>query len=235
MVAMDVSTLEEAERLLARLGASVRIVKIGLELFAAAGPSVVHLARSHGKTVFLDLKLLDIGETVRRATKRVIDAGVEFLTVHADRQALRAAVEAKLDAGSAVKILAVTVLTNIGPSELREAGVQLSVPELVVARARLAAEVGCDGVVASGEEPRLIRGAVGKELVIVTPGIRPADHDRHDHARVSTPAAAIAAGADYLVVGRPIRDAGDPLAAAESILAEMQRAFDARGSSEVMR
>lgn len=229
IVALDVPSEEAAYRLLDRMGEAVTFVKVGLELFTAAGPGFVHRLRDMKKRVFLDLKFLDIEETVRRATSQVAMMGVEFLTVHANRKALTAAVKGRSQVpNSSLKILAVTVLTNYDSQDLREMGVQLSVAELVTARAALAAEVGCDGVVASGEEPQAIRQRVGEQLVIVTPGIRPSGADIGEHARATTPGQAIAAGSDYLVIGRPIRDAADPRAAAEQILAEMRRAFEAR-------
>lgn len=231
ILALDVATVEDAERLLARVGDDVSVVKVGLELFTLAGPRFVTRLRDGGKRVFLDLKFLDIGETVRRATRQAADMGVEFLTVHADRTALEAAVKAREEGRSDLKILAVTVLTSTGAKDLREAGIKISVRDLVAARARLASELGCDGVVASGEEPQVIRQQVGASLLIVTPGIRMEQGSRDDHARVSTPASAIAAGSDYLVVGRPIRDASDPRAAAHAIMKEMQAAFDKRENS----
>ncbi len=231
ILALDVATVDEAERLLGRVGDDVSVVKVGLELFTLAGPRFVHRLREGGKHVFLDLKFLDIGETVCRAARQAADMGVAFLTVHADRKALEGAVKARGERRSGMKILAVTVLTSTGTKDLQEAGIQMAIPDLVVARARLASELGCDGVVASGEEPQLIRQQVGRNLVIVTPGIRAEKGSRDDHARVSTPASAIAAGSDYLVVGRPIRDAPDPRAAAQAIIGEMQAAFDKRGKS----
>lgn len=231
ILALDVATVDEAERLLGRVGDDVSVVKVGLELFTLAGPRFVHRLREGGKHVFLDLKFLDIGETVCRAARQAADMGVAFLTIHADRKALEGAVKARGERRSGMKILAVTVLTSTGTKDLQEAGIQMAIPDLVVARARLASELGCDGVVASGEEPQLIRQQVGRNLVIVTPGIRAEKGSRDDHARVSTPASAIAAGSDYLVVGRPIRDAPDPRAAAQAIIGEMQAAFDKRGKS----
>ncbi len=231
ILALDVATVDEAERLLGRVGDDVSVVKVGLELFTLAGPRFVHRLREGGKHVFLDLKFLDIGETVCRAARQAADMGVAFLTVHADRKALEGAVKARGERRSGMKILAVTVLTSTGTKDLQEAGIQMAIPDLVVARARLASELGCDGVVASGEEPQLIRQQVGRNLVIVTPGIRAEKGSRDDHARVSTPGSAIAAGSDYLVVGRPIRDAPDPRAAAQAIIGEMQAAFDKRGKS----
>jgi orotidine-5'-phosphate decarboxylase len=226
IVALDVPSADEAVRLMERMAGSVRFVKIGLELYTAAGPPIVRRAIALGKRVFLDLKFLDIDETVRRATAQVADLGVDFLTVHANRKALQAAVKGRGSGG--LKLLAVTVLTNFDSADLHDMGIQWSVADLVVARAKLAAEVGCDGVVASGEEPAAIRQKVGAGLTIVTPGIRPAGKGMDDHARATTPSQAITAGADYLVVGRPIRDAADPRAAADLIVAEMQTAFDAR-------
>ncbi len=230
ILALDVPSVSEAERLLSQVQDGIRFVKIGLELYTAAGPDVVRRVLDRGKKVFLDLKFLDIEETVRRATARVAEMGVDFLTVHANRKALCAAVQGRQDGGnSTLKLLAVTVLTNFDATDLRDMGIQWKVADLVAARAKLAAEAGFDGVVASGEEPMAIREKVGKDFLIVTPGIRPAGKGANEHARVSSPGNAIKAGADYLVVGRPIRDAAEPRAAADAIVAEMQAAFDARG------
>lgn len=225
--ALDVPSAAEAERLLDRVDEHISFVKIGLELYTAAGPEMVHRVVKRGKQVFLDLKFLDIDETVRRATERVAAMGVRFLTVHANRKALAAAVEGR--GQSPLQLLAVTVLTNFDGQDLREMGIQRTVQDLVTARAQLAWEIGCDGVVASGEEPAAIRQKVGPKFLIVTPGVRPSGKGVDDHARATTPTKALAAGADYLVVGRPIRDAADPAAAAAAILAEMQTVFDARG------
>ena len=227
ILALDVPSTDEAEKLLAKVQDQIAFVKVGLELYTAAGPEIVQRLLNRGKRVFLDLKFLDIEETVRRATERVAAMGVDFLTIHANRKALTAAVKGR--GASSLKLLAVTVLTNFDSNDLRDMGIQRSVQELVMARALLAAEVGCDGVVASGEEPGVLRPKIGPRFVIVTPGVRPAGKDVDDHARATTPTQTIAAGADYLVVGRPIRSATDPAAAAAAILAEMQTAFDARG------
>lgn len=227
--ALDVPTSDEAERLLSRVGDLVTFIKVGLELYTAAGPEMVQRLMARGKRIFLDLKFLDIEETVRRATARVAEMGVDFLTVHANRKTLTAAVQGR--GQSRLRVLAVTVLTNFDGNDLREMGIQQTIEDLVTARAALAAEVGCDGVVASGEEPAAIRRKIGSRLLIVTPGVRLAGNRTDDHARVTTPAQAISAGADYLVVGRPIRDAADPASAAAAILAEMQAAFDARGTN----
>jgi orotidine-5'-phosphate decarboxylase len=227
ILALDVPSTDEAERFMDRVQDQVTFVKVGLELFTAAGPDMVRRLISRGKRVFLDLKFLDIEETVRRATERVAAMGVEFLTIHANRKALAAAVKGRGDAS--LKLLAVTVLTNFDSHDLKEMGIQHTVQDLVTARALLASEMGCDGVVASGEEPGVLRPKVGPRFLIVTPGVRPAGKDVDDHARATTPTQTIAAGADYLVVGRPIRAASDPAAAAAAILSEMQAAFDARG------
>ncbi len=227
ILALDVPSSAEADRLLDHVDDQIRFVKIGLELYTAAGPQMVERVIDRGKRVFLDLKFLDIEETVRRATARVAAMGVDLLTVHANRKALAAAVQGR--GTSSLKLLAVTVLTNFDSQDLRDMGIQHSLQELVSARALLASEVGCDGVVASGEEAGVLRPKVGPRFLIVTPGVRPAGKGVDDHARVTTPTQAIAAGADYLVIGRPIRDAADPAAAAAAILREMQEAFDARG------
>lgn len=227
ILALDVPSSAEADRLLDHVDDQIGFVKIGLELYTAAGPQMVERVIDRGKRVFLDLKFLDIEETVRRATARVAAMGVDLLTVHANRKALAAAVQGR--GTSSLKLLAVTVLTNFDSQDLRDMGIQHSVQELVSARALLASEVGCDGVVASGEEAGVLRPKVGPRFLIVTPGVRPAGKGVDDHARVTTPTQTIAAGADYLVIGRPIRDAADPAAAAAAILTEMQVAFDARG------
>ena len=224
--ALDVPSVVEAERLLDRLEGHISFVKVGLELYTAAGPEMIKRVLARKMRVFLDLKFLDIEETVRRATAQVAAMGVDFLTIHANRKALAAAVQGR--EGSTLKLLAVTVLTNFDSHDLRDMGIQRSVQDLVTARALLASEAGCDGVVASGEEPAAIRQKVGPRFLIVTPGVRPAGKGVDDHARATTPTQTIAAGADYLVIGRPIRDAVDPVATVTEIVSEMQAAFDAR-------
>lgn len=225
--ALDVPSAAEADRLLDRLQGHLSFVKVGLELYTAAGPDMVKRIVERGMRVFLDLKFLDIEETVRRATARVASMGVDFLTVHANRKALTAAVQGR--EGSPLKLLAVTVLTNFDGNDLRDMGIQWTVQDLVTARALLASEVGCDGVVASGEEAAALRQKVGPRFTLVTPGVRPDGKGVDDHARATTPTQTITAGADYLVIGRPIRDAADPAATVAGIVAEMQAAFDARG------
>lgn len=221
--ALDVPSADEARRLLDRVGDVVGFVKIGLELFTAAGPDIVRWAVAQDKRVFLDLKLFDIGETVRRAAAAAAELGATFLTVHAAGQTVRAAVEGR--GGSPMKIMAVTVLTSFSDADLRESGVVESIRDTVLRRARTTASSGADGVVASGGEAAMIRKVLGKEPLIVVPGIRPAGSSHDDQIQVTTPAGAIAAGADYLVVGRPIRDAADPAAAARAIQAEIEMAL----------
>jgi len=223
ILALDVPSADEAKRLLDRVRDSVAFVKIGLELFMAAGPDIVRWALAQRKRVFLDLKLLDIGETVKRATAAAAELGVTFLTVHATGQTVRAAVEGR--GRSAMKILAVTVLTSFDEADLLEMGIVESVHDTVQKRARLAISLGADGVVAPGVEAAMIRRELGKDPIVVIPGIRPAGASHGDQVHVTTPADAIAAGGDYLVVGRPIRDAADPAEAARAIQAEIEVAL----------
>jgi orotidine-5'-phosphate decarboxylase len=222
IVALDVPNPEAALKLISQLSGLVGFFKVGLELYTAAGPEFVRALIAGGSKVFLDLKFLDIGETVRRATKQVARLGASFLTVHESGGAVAAAVHAAQ--GSELKILAVTLLTDVGPEDLQSMGWNCTVQELVIHRARKAIAAGCHGVIVSGQEARQLRTLGGQDLIIVTPGVRPAGTDRHEQKRAVTPAEAIAAGADYVVVGRPIRDAADPHAAAEKILQEMQQA-----------
>ena len=223
ILALDVPSADEAKRLLDRVRDSVAFVKIGLELFTAAGPDIVRWALAQRKRVFLDLKLLDIGETVKRATAAAAELGVTFLTVHATGQTVRAAVEGR--GRSAVKILAVTVLTSFDEADLVEMGIAESVRDTVLKRARGAISSGADGVVASGPDAVMIRRELGKGPILVIPGIRPVGSSHDDQVRVTTPAGAIAAGGDYLVVGRAIRDAADPAEAARAIQAEIEVAL----------
>jgi orotidine-5'-phosphate decarboxylase len=177
---------------------------------------------SAGKQIFLDLKLHDIGNTVAKGVESVARLGATFLTVHAYPQTMHAAVDAR--AGSNLRLLAVTVLTSYDDADLAAAGYDFTVSELVAERAAQAHDVGIDGLVCSGEEAAMLRPVVGASMVLVTPGIRPAGADAGDQKRIMTPAAAIAAGADHLVVGRPIIAAPDPKAAAEAIVAEIANA-----------
>ena len=214
IVALDMPTIEAARALVGKLGAAVGFYKIGLELVMSGGLDLARELTRDKKQVFLDMKLLDIENTVERATRNAAATGATFLTVHAqDAKTLRAAVAGK--AGSTLEILGVTVLTNLDASDLQQQGIGASPADLVAARARLAREAGCDGVVASGQEAARVRAVVGPSMAIVTPGIRLPGDTAGDQARVATPEQAIAAGADYLVVGRPVTAADDPARAAE--------------------
>jgi len=228
IVALDVDGVAEARALIATLGDSVGVYKIGLELLFAGGFTLAgELARA-GHAVFIDAKLLDIEATVQRATAVIAKTGAQFLTVHAvDRKTLQAAVRGR--GNSALKLLGVTVLTNLGPADLVEQGIDHTPAELVLHRAMLAREAGCDGVVASGLEAAAIRKIMGADFLIVTPGIRPKGLETHDQTRTMTPAEAIAAGADYIVVGRPITRAADPRAAADAIAEDIVRALPRGG------
>ena len=223
IVPLDLPSVEAAEAMMARLGGAVTFYKIGYQLAFAGGLPLVGKLADQGKKVFVDLKLHDIGNTVARGVESVAKLGATFLTVHAYPQTMNAAVEGR--AGSSLKILAVTVLTSYDNKDLDEAGYRLGVAELVEARARQAQLAGVDGLVCSPEEAALLRKLVGSRLDLVTPGIRPAGAAAGDQKRVMTPARAIAAGADYLVVGRPILEATDPEAAAEAIVAEIGAAL----------
>ncbi len=220
IVALDVSKVGEAERLVQRLGDAAVFYKVGLELaFADGGLGLVRRLADGGFKVFLDLKLHDIPNTVERAAAQAVELGATFLTVHGYPQTMAAAVAGAK--GSGLKILAVTVLTSSNDKDLTEAGYRFGVVEMVRRRADQARALGIDGLVASAAEAAGIRQAVGREMILVTPGIRPAGAVAGDQKRVATPASAISAGADYLVVGRPIATAPDPRAAAASIVAEI--------------
>ncbi|HXZ93535.1 MAG TPA: orotidine-5'-phosphate decarboxylase [Burkholderiales bacterium] len=223
IVALDVPTAAEARALVERLGGAVRFYKIGLELFTSGGYfELLEWLVARGNKVFADLKLYDIPETVRRATANLSASGAAFLTVHGHRSIMQAAAGEK----GAMKILAVTVLTSFDASDLAEMGATGDVASLVLSRARHAAEAGCDGVIASGLEAPRIKAELGARLLVVTPGIRPAENrPKDDQKRTVDVAQAFANGADYIVVGRPVRDAPDPHAAAESIQATIASLF----------
>jgi len=223
IVALDLPGTAPAEAMIARLGDSVTFYKIGYQLAYAGGLSLVRQLTGNGKKVFVDLKLHDIGNTVARGVESLAALGATFLTVHAYPQTMKAAVEAR--AGSDLKILAVTVLTSYDDGDLDAAGYRLGVADLVETRARQAQALGVDGLVCSPEEAAALRKIVGHTMSLVTPGIRPAGSASGDQKRIMTPARAIAAGADYLVVGRPVMEAADPKAAAEAIQTEIAQAL----------
>jgi orotidine-5'-phosphate decarboxylase len=222
IVALDVPSVRKAESLVATLGDSVSFYKVGYQLAFAGGLSLATELVAAGKQVFLDLKLHDIGNTVQKGVESVAAFGVTFVTVHAYPQTMKAAVEGAR--GSRLRILAVTVLTSYDDSDLAAAGYDMSVAELAGARAQQARDIGVDGLVCSAEEAVGLREITGPGMTLVTPGIRPAGSATGDQKRVMTPARAIKAGADYLVVGRPIVAASDPKASAEQIVCEIEEA-----------
>lgn len=220
IVALDMPTVEEAARLVASLDQGVHFYKVGLELLFAGGLDFARHLKASGKRVFLDMKLLDIGNTVERAVANAAELGLDFLTVHGhDLKTLQAAVAGR--GSSKLKLLAVTVLTNLDADDLRQQGSHMTPADLVLHRARLAREAGFDGVISSGQEAARIRAAVGPGFFIVTPGIRLSGGTTDDQQRVMTPEHAIAAGADHIVVGRPITEASDPLEAAKTFQAHI--------------
>jgi len=222
IAALDVPTAAEARALAEKLGDSVRFYKIGLELATTVGYfDLLDWLVKRGNRVFCDLKLHDIPETVRRAVANLRGRGVTFLTVHADRGVMGAAVKEKGD----IRVLAVTVLTSTSQADLAEQGYAGKLEDLVLARAGAAAELGCDGIIASGLEVAGIKARFGARLIAVTPGIRPAGGDAGDQKRVVDVAQAFRNGADYIVVGRPIRDAKDPAAAAAAIQRTIEGVF----------
>ncbi|HEU0061947.1 MAG TPA: orotidine-5'-phosphate decarboxylase [Hyphomicrobiaceae bacterium] len=227
IVALDTGNVEEARGLVRRLGDAISFYKIGLELVMSGGLDFARALTGEGKQVFLDMKLLDIENTVERATRNAAATGATFLTVHGhDLKTLRAAVAGK--SGTSLRVLAVTVLTNLTAADLAEQGLREMPEALVARRARLAHAAGCDGIVAAGAEASVVRAVVGPGIAIVTPGIRLAGDAAGDQARITPPGAAILAGADYLVVGRPITGETEPRPAVERYLREIEGALARR-------
>lgn len=220
IIALDFSSARDADALVRALGDSAGFYKVGMELFATAGIDYVRSLTDRGKRVFLDMKYYDIGETVKRAVAVAAKSGATFLTVHAIGQVMRAAMEGK--AGSSLKLLAVTVLTSLDEADLREMGHDCTVSELVAMRVNLARRIGIEGIVASPLEARAIRLLAGPEALLVTPGVRSRGAAQGDQKRVATPAEAIADGADYLVIGRQVTRAADPVAAVNAIRNEIR-------------
>ncbi len=220
IVALDLRSVVDAEAMTVALGDAVSFYKIGLQLFPLGGAEFARRLSDAGARVFLDFKFLDIGATVEKATRSVRALNADFLTVHADHDAIAAAAEGRGD-DPRLKILAVTVLTSLDQAAIERAGFQMSVADLVLKRAEIALEAGADGLVASPHEAAALRRRFGADFEIVTPGVRPAGADVGDQKRVATPAAALEAGASRLVVGRPITQADDPAAAARAILTEI--------------
>jgi orotidine-5'-phosphate decarboxylase len=227
IVALDVSTAAEAQRIVALVGDSALTYKVGMQLYTAEGPQLVRDLVASGRRVFLDLKYHDIPNTVAAAVRQAAQLGVSMLTVHAtgSGKMLRAAADAARAANPALIVLAVTVLTSLDEADLEQVGVQGTVVDEVLRLAALALESGCQGIVASGREASALRKNLGNDFVIVTPGVRPAGAGHGDQARVLTPAEAIVAGANYIVVGRPITEAADPAAEAWAILGQIGRQY----------
>lgn len=228
---LDVASIDEAKRYIELLAEHVGLFKIGLELFIRSGPDIIRFINAAGSTgIFLDLKLHDIPTTVARAMAGIADLEIRFATVHCGetQKMLEAAVAASQ---GKVDILGVTVLTSVSSEDIKSAGYRSDyypdMSELVLKRAHMAKSTGCAGVVCSGHEVRMIKQNLGKEFIAVTPGIRPSWSigETDDQQRITTPAQAVKDGADYLVIGRPIRDAGDPVDAAKRVAAEILEAF----------
>lgn len=217
IVALDLASYEEARALVDRLGDTVSFYKIGLELLFSDGLALAQELKQDGKRIFLDLKFLDIGNTVEQAVRAAAKLGVDFITVHGhDTKTLSAAVRGRGDTN--LKLLAVTVLTSLDQSDLDEQGIAATPAGLVIGRARMAEKAGFDGVIASGQEAAAVRAETGPAFLIVTPGIRLPGADTGDQTRVTSPEEALRFGANHIVVGRPINAAPDPRAAAETFL-----------------
>lgn len=224
IVALDVETIADARKLVATLGDSVVFYKIGLELFMTEGYfELLDWLVAQGKKVFVDLKFFDVPATVGSAVRQLSSRGATFATVHGNQAIMEAAGANK---GDRLKILGVTVLTSLDRGDMDDLGFACDVEALVLSRARRALEAGCDGIVSSGLEAARLRDEIGPKLMIVTPGIRPLDNrPDDDQKRVVTPSQALRNGADYIVVGRPIRNAADPKAAADAIQAEIAAVY----------
>lgn len=218
-IALDVPTVQEAEKLVETIGDVGAAYKIGYQLAFAGGLEFAKELSKAGKSVFLDMKLHDIGNTISHAVENVAKIGVDFLTIHAYPQTIKAASQGAK--GSNLKLLAVTVLTSYDDTDVRELGFHLNVKELFALRAQQAKHYGAHGLILSPEELRKARELIGNEMLLVTPGIRPAGSDKGDQKRVMTPAEAFAQGANYLVIGRPITAALNPREAMQSILATL--------------
>ena len=223
IVGLDIPTVSEARTIVSTLGDDISFYKIGYQLVFAGGLDFARELIDEGKKVFLDMKLLDIDNTVAKGVENIARMGVSMLTLHAYPKAMQAAVEAAK--GSGLTLLGVTVLTSMDEADLREAGYDCDPRSLVLRRAGQAREAGMGGIVCSAEEAAAVRPIVGPDMNIVTPGIRPTGSDAGDQKRVMTPADALRAGSSHLVVGRPVVKATDPKAAARAILAEMAGAL----------
>ncbi|MEQ1929013.1 MAG: orotidine-5'-phosphate decarboxylase [Parvularculaceae bacterium] len=223
IVALDVPTTDEAGNLAARIGSAAAFYKIGYQLMPVGGLDLAKRLSASGKKVFLDFKFHDIGATVERGTASVVRLGADFLTVHAEPEVLKGAVAGR-GGDVRLKILAVTVLTSLDQAALSRSGIVTPLRDLVLKRAEFAAEAGADGVIASAEEASAIKARFGAALLVVTPGVRPKGAAANDQKRIVSPADAVRAGADYLVVGRPIVEAENPARAAREIAEEIEKA-----------
>jgi len=225
ILALDVPTIEQARELVELMGDTVNFYKVGLELFMSGDYfAFTDWLCERGNKVFFDLKFFDVPETVRSAVRQLRNRGAGFVTVHGNDAILRAAVEEKGD----LKILAVTALTSLDQTDLEDLGFKCNVEELVLSRARRALEIGCDGVISSGLEARRLRDHLDDKFLIITPGIRPVSNTEDDQKRTVGVEEAFSNGADYIVVGRPIRNAEDPRAKAQEIQAQILRFFSSQ-------
>ena len=223
IVALDYPAYDDARALVEKLGGTVSFYKIGLELLFSDGLALASELKNEDKRVFLDMKFLDIGNTVQKAVAAVAGLGFDFLTIHGtDSKTMKAAVKGR--GTSPLKLLAVTVLTSLDQADLHEQGIGMSPGELALKRARLAQDSGFDGVIASGQEAASVRAAAGANFLIVTPGIRLSGDAAGDQTRITTPEDALRSGANHLVVGRPITAAADPKRAAETVLSHIASA-----------
>lgn len=220
IVALDVDSVAEARRLIDALGDAVHFYKIGHQLAFSGGLELAHALKAEGKHVFLDMKLLDIDNTVEKGVAAIARIGVDMLTIHAYPKAMRAAVKAA--SASNLTLLGVTVLTSMDEADLADAGYAGSPRDLVLRRAKQARDAGMGGIVCSPEEATAVRSIIGPDMALVTPGIRPSGADKGDQKRIATPRDALKAGASHLVVGRPITAAADAKSAALAILSDMK-------------
>jgi orotidine-5'-phosphate decarboxylase len=223
IIGLDIPTIAEAEKIVAAIGDEATFYKIGYQLVFAGGLEFARDLAKSGKKVFLDMKLLDIDNTVAKGVENIAKMGMSMLTLHAYPKAMKAAVEAAK--GSDLCLLGVTVLTSMDAADVKDAGYALDPQALVLRRAEQARDTGMGGIVCSAAESAAVRGIVGSDMAVVTPGIRPTGSDHGDQKRVMTPGDALAAGSSHLVVGRPIVKAADPLAAVRAIIAEMDAAL----------
>ena len=235
IVALDFDNARDALGLVDKLDGAVHFFKVGYELFIGEGHEVIAALHERGHRTFLDIKMNDVNETVRRAVRNLArrDTGIDFMTIYGEAVTARSAKEGKGD--SALKILQVTLLTSLGLDDLQELGIVgegrrfATVEDYVVWRAQQSLEAGCDGLISSGQNARMLREHCGDDFILVCPGIRPKGVGTDEHKRACTPHEAIVDGADYLVVGRPIRDAGNPADAARAIIDEIRQGLDDRG------